>query len=80
MFKTSVIRANLKTGVSKKRSTPNFPQNEHFLSPDTHTYVSGGKKCSLGVLRFIETPILRFTLLPYYRQKLVLNHNKFFHK
>ena len=47
--KSSVIRqrANLKTGVSRKQSTPNFPKNEHFLPPDTHTYVcvSGGKKC-----------------------------------
>ena len=35
-------------------------------------YVSGGKKYSfLGkfdVFCFLETPVLRFTLLPYYRQ------------
>ena len=30
---------NLKTGVSRKRSRPNFPKNQHFLPPDTHTYV-----------------------------------------
>ena len=34
--------------------------------------VPGGKKCSfLGkfdVFCFLETPVLRFTLLPYYRQ------------
>ena len=24
-------------GVSKKRSTPNFPKNEHFLPSDTYT-------------------------------------------
>ena len=24
---------NLKTGVSRKQSTPNFPKNEHFLPP-----------------------------------------------
>ena len=34
--------------------------------------VSGGKKCSfLGkfyVFCFLETPVLRFTLLPYYQQ------------
>ena len=34
--------------------------------------VSGGKKCSLfgkfGVLCFLETPVLRFSLLPYYRR------------
>ena len=80
MFKTSVIRANLKTGVLKNKARQIFRKNEHFLSPDTHTYVSGGKKCSLGVLCFIETPLLRFALLHYYRQKLVLSHNKFFHK
>ena len=31
-------RANLKTGVSRKQSTPNFPKNEYFLPPDTHTW------------------------------------------
>ena len=34
--------------------------------------VSGGKKClffgNFGVLCFLETPILRVALLPYYRQ------------
>ena len=34
--------------------------------------VSGGKKClffgNFGVLCFLETPVLRFTLLPYYRR------------
>ena len=30
-------RANLKTGVSRKQSTPNFPKNKHFLPPDTDT-------------------------------------------
>ena len=36
-----------KMKVTRKESTPNFPKNEHFLSPDTHTYVcvSGSKKC-----------------------------------
>ena len=52
--------SNLKTGVSRKQSTPNFPKNEH-LPPDTHTYV-------FGVLCFLETPVLRFALLPYYRR------------
>ena len=50
-------------GVSRKQSTPNFPKNEHFLPPDTRTYVwvSGGKKClffgKFGVLYFRETPV-----------------------
>ena len=50
--------SNLKTGVSRKQSTPNFPKNENFLPPDTHTNlrVTGGKKClffgKFGVLCF----------------------------
>ena len=66
--------ANLKTDVSRKQSKPKFPKNKHFLPPDTHTYVcvSGGKKClffgNFGVLCFLETPVLRFALLPYSRQ------------
>ena len=45
-------RVNLKTGVARKQSTPNFPKNEHFLPPDTHMYVcvSECKKCSFFVL------------------------------
>ena len=31
-------RANLKTDVSRKQSTPNFPKNGHFLPLDTHMY------------------------------------------
>ena len=65
-------RANLKTEVTRKQSTSNFPKNGHFLSPDAQTYISGGEKCSLfgkfGVLSFVETPVLRFALLTYYRQ------------
>ena len=56
----------------KKQSPPNFSENQHFLPPDTHTYVcvSGGNKCSFfgkfGVLCFLETPVLKFpfALLP----------------
>ena len=61
-------------GVSKKRSTPNFPKNEHFLPSDTYTYacISGGRKCSFfgkfGALCFLEMSVLRFALLPYYRR------------
>ena len=40
--------------------------------PDTYVCVSGGKKClffgNFGVLCFLETPVLRFALLPYYRR------------
>ena len=51
-------KANLKMGVSTKQST--------------YVCVSGGKKCSFfgkfDVLCFYETPVLRFALLPYYRE------------
>ena len=64
-LKPSVIRqkrVNLRTGVPRRQSKPNFPKNEHFLPPDTHTYVcvSWGKKClffgKFDVLCFLETP------------------------
>ena len=48
-----------------------------------HTYisVSGGKKClffgKFGVLCFLETPVLRFALLPYYQRKLIQDQPKF---
>ena len=69
---SSLIRLNgvSQTGVSRKQSTVNFRKNEHFLPLDTHTYVcvSGSEKYSFfgkfGVLCFLETPVLRFTLLP----------------
>ena len=57
--------------LQEKQSTPNFPKNEHFWLPDTHTYVcvSGGKKCSFfgkyGVLCFLVTHVLRFALTIY---------------
>ena len=40
----------------------------------TYVCISGGKKCSLfgkfGVLCFLETPVLRFALLTYYRRNI----------
>ena len=48
---------------------------------DTCTYVcvSGGKKClffgNLGVPCFLETPVLRFALLPYSRQSVMFCNN-----
>ena len=70
-------RTNSKTQVTRKKSTANFPKNEHFLPHDTHTCVSvsGGKKRlffgKLGVLCFFVTFILRFTLLPYHRRNVI---------
>ena len=65
-------------GVTRKQSTSNFPKNKHFLPPGIHTHVcvSGRKKCSFfekfGVLGFHVTPVLRFALLPYYRDTTIL--------
>ena len=59
------------------KSIPNFPKNEQFLppDPDINKCVSRGKKCSFfgkfGVLCFLETPVLRFALLPYDRQNIL---------
>ena len=69
-------------GVSRKQSTPNFSKNEHFLAPDK----SGDKKClffrKFGVLCFLETPVLRLALLPYYRRFVSpkLCQNSFYRK
>ena len=46
----------------------------------THLCVSGGKKCSFfgkfDVLCFLKTPLLRFSLLPYYRRtQCVISQN-----
>ena len=64
---------NLKTGVSRKQSTPRFPKNEHFLPPDTHTYVyiSGGggvRNLCFSENLFSWNTRLKTALLPYYRQ------------
>ena len=59
-------RANLNTEI-RKQSLPNFPKNEHFLPPGTHTYVcvSEGKKCSFfGSFLLLRFEIQPFTLLP----------------
>ena len=69
---SSVIRqkANLKTDVSRKQSTSNFPKNEHFLLIDTHTYM-----CVWGIRNIRFSEILSYfvflkplALLPYYRR------------
>ena len=72
------------TGVTRKQSTPNFPENEHFLAPDTQTCVciSGGKKClffgKFDVIYFLVTFVLRFASLPYYRRivRLIFPHHE----
>ena len=51
METSSAIRqkGESQNGFSRKQSTSNFLKNEHFLPPDTLTYVrvSGGQKYSL---------------------------------
>ena len=72
-------KSESQNGFFKKTKHAKFPKNEHFLPPDTHTYVcvSRGRKCSffgkLGVLCFLEILALRFVLLPYYRRTLSVN-------
>ena len=69
--------------VTRKQSTPNFPKNEHFLPPDTHTCVSGGKKClvfgKFAILSFLVTPVLRFALFPYCRRVVHVTNERFVH-
>ena len=59
-------RGESQNGCFKKTKHVKFSEKRTFLC------VSGGKKCSFfakfGVLCFLETPVLRFALLPYYRR------------
>ena len=75
-YNSLVIRqkGESKNRCFKKTKHAKFSEKKkHFLHPDTHTYVcvSESKKCSFfrkfGAF-FLETPVLRFALLPYYRQ------------
>ena len=64
-------------GCFKKTKHAKFSQKRTFLTTwytHVYTHVSGGKKCSFygkfGVLCFLETPVLRFPLWPYYRRNI----------
>ena len=54
------------SGCFRQTKHAKFSGKQTFLNP---RYVSGGKKClfsgKFGVLRFLETPVLRSALLPY---------------
>ena len=71
-IKSSVIRRKGKyqNGCFKKQCTTNFPKNEHFLPPDTHTYMcvsaggGRGKKCSFFGKFGVPFEIRPFALLP----------------
>ena len=42
-------RVNLKTMVTRKQSTPDFPKNLHSLPPDTHASICvSGSKTAFG--------------------------------
>ena len=70
---------NKKTRQIFRKSNTSYP----LIRTRTCAYVcmSGGKKCSFfgkfGVLCFLETTVLRFTLLPYYRQTKGFKTSKF---
>ena len=69
---TSVIRqkGESQNGCFKKTNqffSPIFPKNEHLCTYQRVRNVHFYKE--FGVLCFLETPVLRFTLLPYYRRK-----------
>ena len=50
-------------GVTRKQSTPNFPKNEHFLPPDTHTNVyEMFVFLKFGALCFFVTPFCLITV------------------
>ena len=62
-----------KVGESEKPFNSSvISQKGESVRANTYVCVSGGKKCSFfgkfGVLCFLETPVLRFALLPYYRR------------
>ena len=78
---SSIIRQKGKSQnrCFKKLKHAKFSEKRTFLIPwyahvGTHTYVcvSRGKKClffrNICVLCFLETPVLRFALLAYYRR------------
>ena len=55
----------------------NFSKKQIFLSMHTFVCVSGVRSVSfpvnVSVLCFVETPVLRFALLPYYRGVVLPN-------
>ena len=72
--------ANLKTGISRKQSTSNFRKtyiSYPLICTRVYVCVSGVRNVRFAikfdVLCFLETPVLRFGLLPYYRRFLHVN-------
>ena len=74
---SSVIRekGESQNGCFRKTNMLNFPKKEHFLPPDTHTCGNFGKFIGkFDVLCLLETPVLTFALLPYYRRLKQICH------
>ena len=69
---SSVIRqkGGCQNVFARKQGTPNFSKNSMCMY--MYMCLSGDKKCSFfrkcSVLCFLVTTVLRFVLLPYYRQ------------
>ena len=80
MITSSVIRekGEFPNWCFKKAKHAKISEKQTFLTPwyaqkkSKRNSVSGGKKClffgNFGMLCFLETPVLKFALLPYYRQ------------
>ena len=72
------IRGPISKRVFQENKARQIFRKRSISYPLTHTYVcvSGGTKClffgKFGVLCFLETSVLRFALLPYYRPKETL--------
>ena len=70
---TSVIRqkGESQNGCFKKTKHSTFSEKTNI------SYASGSKKCSFSgkfdLLCFLETPVLIFALLPYYRRVILIN-------
>ena len=71
-----IVGNNSKGRISRR--TNKKTEHVKFSKNDTHTYVwvSRGKECSFfwkfGELCFLLTPVLRYTLLPYYQQYVLV--------
>ena len=79
VFTVLIVSNTAKGRISKlvlqeNRARQIFQKKQTFLIPWAHSYVcaSEGKKCFLfgkfSLLCFLVTPVLRFAILPYYRQ------------
>ena len=80
-YYSSVIRqmGESQKGCFKKTNHAKFSKNKHFLL-SVYLCVSGGKKSlffgKYAVLCFLETPIFRSALSPYYRRINVIPSKK----